>query len=362
MNSVDFRSLCVDLQSRGVRIYAAEYVCSGGAGPAEGQTIIIGDTCITVPATSWYVAHSPYHIANLNASWQLFKDDIPIHPVSLPPKPRFYSQKSSKGILLDRIALLHGRDCFASTTYQDCVFWNTPQQCRFCGIGLSLKKCTTILQKSPVDLAYAAAYAARNDGAAHVTLTTGAWHNEQAGLYHLCSCVREIKAQSGLPVHVQVHLLKNMEDLELLRDAGADTLGLHSEFATGALLAELAPGKAALGLAAYTDHWRFAVGLFGKNQVSSFLIAGCGETKAEFASMVEHIASLGVFPYVLPLRPIPQTPLASRRPPSTDYMEELYVDIAAILQKYDLASARSKAGCVRCGACSCMKLFEKQGL
>lgn len=360
MTSLALRTLCVELQSRGVRIYAGQFGRSGGAGPAEGQTIIIGDLCITVPSSSWYVAHSPYHIASFNASWQLFKDEVPIHAITLPPKPRFYTQKSSTGLNLQQSALLHGRDCFASTIYQDCSFWNTPLQCKFCGIGLSLKKKSTILQKNPVDLAQAAAYAARHDGAAHVTLTTGAWHNEKAGLYHLCSCVREIKAQSGLPVHVQLHLPHDPHDLQVLKNAGVDTLGLHSEFATDELLRDLAPGKAALGIAAYTDYWRTAVSLFGKNQVSSFLIAGCGETKDEFVSMVEYIAALGVFPYVLPLRPIPQTPLASSRPPEPDYMDDLYRQTAVILTKHGLASTASKAGCVRCGACSCLRLFEQE--
>ena len=77
--------------------------------------------------------------------------------------------------------------------------------------------------------------------------------------------------------------------------------------------------------------WRAAVDLFGKNQVSSFLIAGCGETKDEFLAMVEYVAGLGVFPYVLPLRPIPQTPLGDRTPPGPGIYGEVYAETARIL-------------------------------
>jgi len=360
MTTEDIRTLCVELQCRGVRIYGEKSGRSGGAGPAEGQTIVLGGSCITVPSTSWYVAHSPYHIGSFNGTWYLYKDGARILEVSFPPPPRFYTQMSSEGIMLQQIALLHGRDCFASTIYQDCKFWDTPLQCGFCGIGLSLKNSSTILRKKPADLGQAAAYAASHDGACHVTLTTGAWQDEPAGLAHLCACVREIKKQSGLPVHAQVHLPRAPNDLSLLKDAGVDTLGLHIEVCTGKLLAELAPGKAVLGIGAYLRCWRSAVSLFGKNQVSSFLIAGCGEIKNEFLSMVDNVAGLGVFPYVLPLRPIPHTPLADRTPPEPAYMEELYRETARILKKYGLASATAKAGCVRCGACSCLQLFEEE--
>jgi radical SAM protein (TIGR04043 family) len=259
-----------------------------------------------------------------------------------------------------QIALLHGKDCLASTVYQGCAFWGTPRQCKFCGIGLSLEQKATVLQKTPDDLAAAAVSAASLDCAAHVTLTSGAWADDQEGLSHMCACIRMIRHRSGLPVHVQVHLPRCHGDLIMLREAGADTIGLHIEVPTSGLLAEMAPAKAERGLDDYVHFWRSAVALFGRNQVSSFLIAGCGESAEELLSMAETMAGLGVFPYVLPLRPIPQTPLADRLPPDPGYMIDIYGRIARILSENGLSSSASKAGCVRCGACSCLSLFERK--
>jgi hypothetical protein len=76
--------------------------------------------------------------------------------------------------------------------------------------------------------------------------------------------------------------------------------------------------------------------------------------------MAGYIARLGVFPYVLPLRPIPGSLLADRKPPEPAYMADVYAQTAAILKKHTLASKNSKAGCVRCGACSCLSLFEDE--
>ena len=360
MSSPDLRSLCVELQCRGVRLDAARTGRSGGAGPAEGMTIIIHGRYLNVPTASWYVALSPYHAVKQEGLVLLYKNDSCMCEISFPQQPAFYDLKFPSGLSFQQVALLHGKDCFASTVYQDCRYWNTPQQCRFCGIGLSLKKNSTVLSKNPADLARAAACAAQQDGARHVTLTTGAWQDEVSGLKHVCACVSEIKKSSHMPVHVQVHPPQNMNAFDLLKAAGADTLGIHIEVADEKLLPAMAPGKAELGLSAYTRYWESGVAAFGANQVSSFLIAGLGETREDFIAMVEHIAALGVFPYVLPLRPIPGTLLERLRPPKPSYMEGIYTDTALILTKYGLASSKSKAGCVRCGACSCLQLYENE--
>lgn len=354
----ELRSLCVELQSRGVRIKAGHAGRSGGAGPAEGHTIVVGGLCITVPSASWYVARSPYHLAAGTGGPYVCKNGEPVAQAQFLPEPVWYGQTTPDGIPLRRIALMHGTDCLASTVYQDCAYWSTPRQCRFCGIGLSLEQGSTILRKKPADLALAASLARRHDGARHATLTTGAWRDEAAGLAHLCDCVREIKNRTVLPVHAQVHLPRNTDDFTRLKHAGVDTLGLHVESCSPELLARLAPGKAALGMTAYRKGWRAAVDIFGPNQVSSFLIAGCGETLAELTAMADTMAGLGVFPFILPLRPIPRTPLADLTPPDPSYMKEAYAAAAAVLTAYGLASCQSRAGCVRCGACSCLRLYE----
>jgi radical SAM protein (TIGR04043 family) len=360
MKLPDFMRLCVELQCRGVTIDAPFAGRSGGAGPAEGQTIILGGRYLNVPTTSWYVQASPYRIENHDDEWRLYRDEDCICAVSFPRRPDFYNQISPAGLPFQQVALLHGSDCFASTVYQDCLYWNTPLQCRFCGIGLSLQNKKTLQTKDPDDLARAAAYAQQHDAARHVTLTSGAWPDEDRGLEHMCTCIREIKKRTSMPVHAQIHPPRSMRSIDLLRSAGADTLGIHIEVCDTELFADMMPGKAALGLPAYTASWEYAVSVFGVNQVSSFLLAGLGENAQQFLEMVDHIARLGVFPYVLPLRPIPGSLLAGWKPPEPAYMASVYVQTARILKSYNLSSQASKAGCIRCGVCSCLSLFEDE--
>lgn len=353
------KHLIVELQSLGVQIPDEYAGRRGGAGPAEGQAILIEGCCCNVPTQAWYVAASPYRIRKDHDAFMLYRDNEVLCPVVFPERPCYYDMRTADGVSLDKIALLHGRDCLASTVQQDCAHWNTPQQCRFCGIGLSLRDGMTVGTKKPADLARAAEAARNFDGVGHVTLTTGAWRDEAEGVEHLAQCVHAVKQASGLPVHVQLCPPQRLAVFNRLKQTGADTVGIHIETASRLILERVAPAKAAQGLATFIKCWEYAVSVFGKNQVSSFLIAGLGETPEHVCNAVELLCSIGVFPYLLPLRPIPETLLAAARPPDTAAMMQLYKKTAAVLKKYGLASAASKAGCVRCGACSALALFEE---
>jgi len=356
---MDIKHLITDLQSLGVQVPDAHEGRRGGAGPAEGQAIFVEDHCCNVPTRGWYVAASPYRVRSDREAFMLYRDKTPVCGVRFPGRPLYYDRRTPDGVRFDKIALLHGRDCLASTVHQDCAYWNTPRQCRFCGIGLSLRDGMTVGVKKPADLALAAGAARDLDGVRHVTLTTGAWDDEAEGAAHLAQCVRAVKDASGLPVHAQLCPPKSLDALDRLKQAGADTVGIHIESASGLILDRIAPAKAARGLTTYITCWEYAVSVFGKNQVSSFLIAGLGETEEQIINAVEILCGIGVFPYLLPLRPIPETPLAAARPPETAVMITLYEKTASVLKKYGLSSAASKAGCVRCGACSALALFEE---
>ena len=144
-----------------------------------------------------------------------------------------------------------------------------------------------------------------------------------------------------------------------LKAAGVDAVGIHVESFDQDTLRRIAPAKAAIGLARYEKAWKRAVDLFGTNQVSSFLIAGIGETPASIVSGSEILADSGVYPFVVPLRPIPGSQLENRLPPDPDTMKRIYSAVADILKKKGISSKACTAGCVRCGACSALPAYEE---
>ncbi len=60
-----------------------------------------------------------------------------------------------------------------------------------------------------------------------------------------------------------------------------------------------------MGLTRYRKSWQEAVRIFGPNQVSSFILAGLGENPENVLWGSDLLADMGVYPFVVPLRPIP---------------------------------------------------------
>jgi radical SAM protein (TIGR04043 family) len=231
---------------------------------------------------------------------------------------------------------------------------------RLCGIHISLKNGATIPKKNPEQLGEVAEAAVMLDGVKHVTLTSGAFEKIREELDFLASCCRAIKERAIIPVHIQCMPPVEEGAFARLRAAGVDTVGIHIESFDRGALRRTAPGKAAIGLSRYLRAWKEAVEVFGKNQVSSFLIVGLGESRTSILEGAEMLSTLGVYPFIVPLRPIPGTPLGSESPPSPGEMASIYEAVSPLLFTHGVSSSLSKAGCVRCAACSALPDFERQ--
>ncbi len=347
-----------EVQSLGVRVDRTPER-TGGAGPAEGNTLLLDHAVVTVPTASRFVAASPYHITGSAGRQILFKNGREIMEISFVPKPAFYGGVTANETPYWKVALLHGTDCLATTIVQRCVHWsNQRTRCRFCGIELSLAQGSTIETKSPEDLAEVARAARESDGIRHVTLTTGTTPHPDKGIQYLARCALKIKEATGLAIHVQFEPPGDVGLIRLLKEHMVDTVGIHIESLDMEALRILSPVKHAIGRDKFVRAWEFSVGLFGANQVSSYLIVGLGETEASIFQGSEMLADLGVYPFIVPLRPIPGSLMAEATPPSPEQMIRTYERVSEILEKKGLSSKGSKAGCVRCGACSALPEFE----
>ena len=155
-------------------------------------------------------------------------------------------------------------------------------------------------------------------------------------------CASAIKEATGLPIHAQFCPPSNMEGLYELKAAGVDTVGIHIESFDFETLSRVAPVKAAMGLERFEKAWKMAVEIFGPNQVSSFLIVGLGEKTDSIIWGSKYLADMGVFPFVVPLRPIPGSLMedvsaTQPRRDETRFMKRWLV----ILKKKGLSSSRS---------------------
>ena len=357
---IPMKELITEIQSRGIRVPETILGRSGGAGPAEGRAFLIDGVPVNVPISADYTADSPFALADEGCGrYMLLKHGQSVASIDVVPAPRFYRQVDSNAIPYKKIALLHGRDCMATTVLQHCVNWKNDERCAFCATQISLEKNTTIARKTPGQLAEVARSAAATDGVGHVVLTSGTGDPPGSEIPYLAECVAAIKAAAALPIHVQFLPPDDLGLMDQLKAAGADTVGIHIESFHLPTLERVAPAKARIGILRYETAWRHAVSLFGPNQVSSFLIAGLGEPPDAVVSGSEVLADLGVYPFVVPLRPIPGSWLQHYRSPDAELMGQIYSAVANVLRRKGLSSELNLAGCVRCGACTALRHYER---
>ncbi|HYT25089.1 MAG TPA: hypothetical protein VEP73_01200, partial [Actinomycetota bacterium] len=66
-----------------------------------------------------------------------------------------------------------------------------------------------------------------------------------------------------------------------------------------------------------------------------------------------------VYPFVVPLRPVPGSLMERCRPPAPDDMDAVYRQVAPYLVARGVASWDVRAGCARCQACSAISILER---
>ena len=101
-----------------------------------------------------------------------------------------------------------------------------------------------------------------------------------------------------------------------------------------------------------------AVPVFGRGQVSTYILAGLGDTAAEILELCTRLVALGVYPFVVPFVPIGGTPLEQHPSPDPGFMRDVLRPLGRMLAAADLLGRDIKAGCGRCGACSSLSAYE----
>jgi radical SAM protein (TIGR04043 family) len=354
------------LQSHGLRLVdpkAGVASRRGGAGPSDHKAITIGGSTVMVPVHTAPAFESPYLIEAPDAGgWaRILHDGAPIAEASFPARPRFYDLSTADGVPYSKIAVLHGRDVLATTVLQTCIrYQSRTKTCRFCAIGQSLAAGRTIERKTPAQLAEVAKAAVELDGVAHMVMTTGTPPGDDRGAAILAESAAAVKSAVDLPIQGQCEPPPDAAWFGRMRDAGVDALGMHLEAVTPEVRARIMPGKAEVPLSRYFEAFAEAVEVFGRGQVSTYILAGLGDSVSDILATAQRLIGLGVYPFVVPFVPISGTPLESHPAPDAAFMHSILAPLAAMLRAGGLTAATIKAGCGRCGACSALSTYERR--
>ena len=358
------QTLITELQSHGLKLIDDIGAAGrrGGAGPSDHKAVTVDGTTVMVPIFNSPAAQSPYSVIDDPIAGMLleYKGES-IAPIQFPQQPQFYRLTTAEGVPYWKIALLHSKDVLATTVLQTCVrYGDTSTSCQFCAIGQSLEAGRTIARKTPAQLAEVATAAVRLDGVKQMVMTTGTPNVSDRGAAYLTECASAIKAKVNLPIQAQCEPPDDFVWFDRLKAAGVESLGMHLEAADPEIRAKIMPGKASVPLDYYFDAFAASVKVFGWGQVSTYLLAGLGDSLETLVAICDRLIQIGVYPFVVPFVPITGTPLAHHSAPNSEFMGAVYQQVGALLNQAGLRSADMKAGCAKCGACSALSTFEAQ--
>jgi radical SAM protein (TIGR04043 family) len=197
------------------------------------------------------------------------------------------------------------------------------------------------------------------DGISNIVFTSGVGPDEEKALKKYAEICSEVKKGTGLPIQLQIVPPEDFSWFQRLKDSGVDAVGIHIETFDPEVFERVTPGKAKIGFNRYVESWKEAVRVFGRWQVSTYVLVGMGEKLQTVIDGAALCAEIGVYPFIVPFRPVAGTPMENVKPPSPETMEYVYREAAKVLSKYDDAAKSSVAGCVSCGLCSALPDFEE---
>jgi radical SAM protein (TIGR04043 family) len=341
----------VDVAIQGIRLLNAPVARRAGAGPSDDGHVLLDGVGAAIPLNP----RSPYSVRGGKLLLDGADTGLGVEAVG---RPRFYDLATADGVSYEKIARLHSAKVLATTVVQTCSRYAEDQRCRFCAIEESLRQGSTVAVKTPAMLAEVARAAVDLDGVEQMVMTTGTSTGTDRGATHLARCVRAVReAVPDLPIQVQIEPPGDLASLTDLYDAGARSIGIHVESLDDTARLRWMPGKGSVSMAEYRAAWAEAVRVFGWNQVSTYILVGLGEDPDELVAGCEELIAMGVYPFVVPYRPLAGT-LAKEvdgvGTPDHRIVFEVTSRVAAALRKAGMLGTDQAAGCAACGACSAL--------
>jgi len=155
--------------------------------------------------------------------------------------------------------------------------------------------------------------------------------------------IDRIHREVNLPISVLCAptLIHKMGDLQKLKEAGADQLGVSIDAATPEIFQKYR-GKGVRGPHTWDHYWeilRMGVAVFGKGQVSVHLIVGLGESEQEMVTAFQQVHDLGAVVHLFSFYPEPGSAMAEETAPSLGKYRRL--QLARYLIMNDLGNAQA---------------------
>jgi hypothetical protein len=266
------------------------------------------------------------------------------------PRPQYYSQEASEGIIMRRIAPKRGQDCLVINYAPFCMYWTNNKGCSFCNIVPNMKWTKDDLQvsKRSYDQIKKTAKAAFDEGCVrHILLTGGYMKNaekdgkivdlEDEMILSVIQAIQEGIGRDNIPVNVirTVPKDKDLKSLEKYKKLGAYSVAFNLEVWDPILFSKYCAGK---DTEQGRDHWlrglAVASDIYGPGKVSTHFVTGFMEPPESLLEGVEWCSERGIGSIPLVWSPVNGTQYEHFRPPLAEWFVDMVKKIADIRIKY----------------------------
>lgn len=263
----------------------------------------------------------PYRLIHAQGSYRLADetgDDLS-YEMSIPTRPLWYDQLTSRGIPMHSIAALQGT-CLSIDAGDRCHFWSPaqPLNCKFCAAGLLSEE----LPKTAADVVETALAAREQSGITFLHFNAG--YQGAGGLRKVLPYIEAVKRKVGLLVGIQFTPEKDLSLYDDVRALGADHISFCFEFYNQDYFRRYVPGKAqVLGQGAFFEAIEYCSRKMGKGRVSGQVIAGV-EPVEDTLRAIDYLGGVGAFPLVCIFRPMAGTEMENHPGPAFDDMVRVF--------------------------------------
>ena len=294
---------------------------------------------------------SPFVLRREKGNLFLYLEELRLFHVQFERRPKYYSRATSTGVPMHHIGphRLKRQVLFEYNAY--CRYFADNTQCLFCGImserPVHHGHYRSHFVASPVEIAEVAATAYEKDGCTELQLTGGVLP-ERAEVPYFMEVGRAIKDRMGVETipGSQAVLVppQDFREIEELRESGWEGVAFNLEVWNERMWPGFVPGKAAtISRERWLEALEFAVGVFGKGQVTSVLVAGL-EPKESHWEGVEWLGERGIYGVPIPWSPTPGSPLEGHQTPTAAWHLEVTARTLDIWEKHGLDPHRHSSG------------------
>ena len=312
--------------------------------------IAFSNTNVNVSVAEKFSKNSPYTLYEQEGKFYI-KSDKHNFEIS------FFGMLPKTNTMLDDMARLHSTDCINIWPSTNCCYDKQGIKCKFCSIvketeepidtTLLANSIKILLEKSPTGM---------------LNFSGATYTSPDVMVDYWIDLVKKIREFSNCKIAIEFAPPSDLSKLEELKKAGLDVAIMNLEIVDSTLRREICRGKSAITYEHYHKAFKKAVEVFGYGMVSSVLIGGL-QKKEDILVECEKMAKEGVFPTIMPYRPLDNCTEEKKMLCTPEELIEMGKELGKILVKYNL-DYNKQEGCTKCGGCSiendCYRLYKNK--